>query len=97
MNQRIEYSHRSIQTANRYCIPRRIAGLLFGFVWAGSLCKGREEIKESRVDQPCAARAENRHTKDELDIYRLIANRSEKRVLANAHCTELLFVAKEPT
>lgn len=63
LNKRIGYSHRPVQTAYRYCVPRRIAGLLFSFVWADSLCMRMKEIKESRVHQPCAARAKKGHTK----------------------------------
>lgn len=34
---------RSVQTANGYCISRRIAGLCFCLVRIGSFCKGKEE------------------------------------------------------
>lgn len=32
-----------VQTADRYCVTRRIAGLLFSFIWAGSFGNTGEE------------------------------------------------------
>ena len=73
LTRRPEDSHGPVQTADRYCVPRRIAGLLFSFIWAGSFGTKGEEKQKSRVDQPCATRAQNRHVKGELEIYRVIA------------------------
>lgn len=84
LNQRMEHSHRPIETADRYCVPRRITGLWFGFVWAGSLCNRTKRKQKSRVDQPFVERARNCHTKGELGNHRLMAKRTEKRGLAHS-------------
>lgn len=80
-----------VQTTNGYCVPRRIAGLWFCLIWAGSFCERRYQEKKSRIDQPCAARAENCHSKRQLDFYGLICKETPK--LSMGACVHITMTA----